>query len=133
MDSGKTKKRKKKSFEIRFCEELVKECPRFAAALDCLGTEYTRCGFYEEGLRVDERLVSLKPEEPFVWYNLGCSYSLLGRLEESLEALRKAVDLGYADFRHMFRDEDLANVRATEEFKALMRRIRDERTARRNA
>lgn len=106
------KKPRKKDLEIRFYEDIVKQRPRFFEALSSLGDAYTRKGFYKQGLEVDKRLVTLKPQDPVVHYNLACSLSLVGDIDESLKALKKAVLLGYDDFSYMAKDPDLENVRA---------------------
>ncbi|UCC94701.1 MAG: hypothetical protein JSW40_07780 [Candidatus Omnitrophota bacterium] len=118
------KKKKKKSFEIRFYEDLTKGNPRFIQALWCLGDAYTRDGFYEEGLEVDRKLVRLKPEDPVVHYNLACSLSLVGHIGQALEALKRAVLLGYSDFSYILKDPDLESVRNHPHFKGFFARIK---------
>lgn len=111
---------KKKSLEIRFYEDIVKQRPQFLEALISLGDAYTRGGFYEEGLEVDRRLSVLKPQDPVIHYNLACSLSLVGDTDESLKALRTAFLLGYDDLTYMQKDPDLDNVRAHPEFNAFL-------------
>jgi len=103
-------------FEIAFYERLLTDKPDFLDALVSLGSAYTRKGLYDKGLSIDLRLVHLKPEEPLAWYNLACSYSLLKRLAESLEALSQAFRYGYDDLQHLQRDPDLHHVRQTKAF-----------------
>ena len=114
---------RKKKFEIKFYEELVRIKPDFVEALSCLGDAYTREGFIEEGLKVDLRLCQLKPLDPVVQYNLACSYSLLGMVDEALVVLKKAILLGYDDFQFMSKDKDLNNLRKDERFKLLFDKI----------
>ncbi len=104
-------KRRKKDFEIKFYERLLSKNPNFFHALATLGDAYTRKGFYQEGLEVDRKLVSLKPEDPIVHYNFACSLSLLGEIEEAFKELKKAVLLGYDDFSYIVKDPDLENSR----------------------
>ena len=96
------------------------------AALFELGTVLTRLGRFEEGLEVDHRLVSIQPEEPILRYNLACSLALVGRKDESLDELSRAIDLGYDDLAHMMRDRDLETIRGSERFVDLARRIRED-------
>ena len=122
----KTRKRKirRKSFEIRFYEQLVSSEPNFIEALSCLGDAYTRGGLFNEGLQVDLRLIQLKPNDPIVYYNLACSYSLLDERDQAFEALKKAILLGYDDFSYLFKDKDLENLRRDVRFERLMSKIR---------
>jgi len=117
------KKIKKKDFEIRFYEGILKERPNFINVLISLGDIYTRKGFYEEGLAVDRKLANLKPEDPIVHYNLACSLSLLGEAKKSLEELKKAVLLGYNELAYVMKDSDLENVRKMPEFKKFFSKL----------
>ena len=98
-------------FELAFYEKLLGAYPDFIDVLIPLGDAYTRRGLHDKGLEIDLRLTRLRAHDPLIWYNLACSYSLLARVDEALDALRRAVELGYADFEHLRRDPDLANLR----------------------
>ena len=114
--SNATKSGKKKSFEIKFYENITIERPDFVGALIPLADAYTKAGFYEEGLVVDKKLSRLKPQDSIVNYNLACSFSLTGKSKEAFAALKKAIVLGYNDFKYILRDSDLANLRKLPEF-----------------
>jgi tetratricopeptide (TPR) repeat protein len=107
-------------FEISFYEQLLKKSPDFTNALIALGDAYTRSGRYEEGLKIDQRLVELMPDDPTVYYNLACSYSLLKMAEPSLSALKKAIHLGYHDFVFIEKDPDLQFIREDPRYKELL-------------
>lgn len=99
----------------------VERHPDNVAVLAELGHVYTRLGRYEEGLAVDRRLVDFAPEDPTVRYNLACSQSLLGRVDEALETLACALELGYDDMDFMRADEDLLKLRDDPRFEELVR------------
>lgn len=107
-------------FEISFFERLLEKNPNFVHALAALGDNYTKTGRYKDGLKIDQRLVKLKPVDSFVYYNLACSYSLLKMTEPCLKALRKAIVLGYRDFAFMQKDPDLEFIRKSLRFKQLL-------------
>ncbi len=115
--SKSSKQKKDLDFEISFYENILKRTPEFSEALIALGDAYTKKGFYVKGLEVDKKLSILKPEDPIIFYNLACSFSLLRDIEKSLDALQKAVLLGYDDFVYMQKDTDLDNVRSDVRFK----------------
>ena len=102
------KRKPKRTFEIRFYEQLVSKEPNFIEALSCLGDAYTKGGLFREGLEVDLRLTKLKPNDPIIYYNLACSYSLLGEVDGAFESLKKAILLGYDDFSYLFKDRDFS-------------------------
>jgi tetratricopeptide (TPR) repeat protein len=99
-------------FEIEFYEAVLQRAPNSVDVLMALSNNYTRRGLFEQGLGIDLRLCELRANDPIVHYNLACSYSLLGRSGEALEALAQAVRLGYSDFAFMQEDPDLEGVRS---------------------
>lgn len=109
--------------EMGFLEGLRKRNPHDDKVLKALGNLYTQGGRYEEGLEVDELLAKLCPDESEVWYNLGCSYALAGRTEQSFDSLCKAVDLGYRDADWMKEDKDLTSLHTDPRFNNLLLRI----------
>ena|SRR3989338_11653996 len=114
---------KKKDFEIFFYENILKERPEFVNALISLGDAYTRRGFYQEGLAVDQKLADLRPDDPVIHYNLACSLSLVGNSKEALKELKKAILLGYDDFSYILEDADLKNVRELAEFEIFFHKL----------
>jgi len=108
------------AFEIAFYEQLLQEHPDFPEALMALGEAYTRQGWFEKGLAVDQKLTQLRAHDPVVWYNLACSHSLLNRLDEAMDALRQALALGYDDFTFLSRDPDLATLRRSPQFRRFL-------------
>jgi len=103
-------------FEIDFFEGIVERSPDYEEPLMALGHAYTRSGDYRKGLNVDQRLVQLRPQDPVAHYNLACSLSLLGDLEEAFDALERAIDVGYTDYSFMLGDPDLGNLRKDPRF-----------------
>jgi tetratricopeptide (TPR) repeat protein len=111
-------------FEIQFFEGVTKRDPDFIDALQILGDAYTKTGQWEKGLHVDKRLARLCPDNPLVFYNLACSYSLMSHLDEAFAALNKAVRLGYCDTKWLTDDPDLENLRKDSRFEAFKRELR---------
>jgi len=110
-------------WEISFYEDILKRHPSHVDALKALGNLYTSNEMYSQGLRIDQRLVSLRKDDPIVHYNLGCSYSLLRRADEAFRALQAAIELGYGDLRHMEGDDDLDNIRTDPRYAELIARV----------
>jgi tetratricopeptide (TPR) repeat protein len=106
-------------FEISFYESLLQKDPNFIDALIPLAENYTRVGRYEDGLKIDLKLAELLPNEPTIHYNLACSYSLLNKITQAAEALKKALTLGYKDFEHIQEDPDLSNLRAQPDYQEI--------------
>jgi len=108
-------------FEIEFFGAVLERNPDYVDALRVLGNNLTLKGRYAQGLQIDKRLVQLRPSDPLAHYNLACSYALLKRPEQALKTLRRAVELGYRDFRYMREDRDLESIRHDPRFRALVR------------
>ena|SRR5664279_2586962 len=97
--------------KISFLEGLIRRDERYVEALQILGDHYTQRGRLEDGLKVDQRLSQLQPQSPIVFYNLACSHSLTGELDQAASALEKALALGYRDFTWLAKDPDLRPLR----------------------
>jgi len=130
---GKSSRRKKmtvaevRDLDVRidFMEGLVRRDPGYVDALQLLGDHYTQRGRYTEGLVVDEQLSRLEPTNPLVFYNLACSYSLTDRFEYAIDALEKALHLGYSDFKWLAKDPDLRKLRKHPLYQRVAERIRE--------
>ena len=107
-------------FEIAFYEKLLRAYPNFVDALIPLGNAYTRRGLHEKGLAVDVHLTQLRQDDPLSWYNLACSYSLLNRIDESLDAMKQAMKRGYTDLHYLQNDADLINLRQSRQFRQFL-------------
>ncbi|MCX6995714.1 MAG: hypothetical protein NTV49_01180 [Kiritimatiellaeota bacterium] len=112
-----------KRVEMQFLERVRTRCPSYRLVKEALGELYTQTGRFEEGLEVDLALTSEHPHDPHVWYNLGCSFALVGRKDEAFDALQRAVGLGYRDFDWMRKDSNLELLRSDARFRSLLRQF----------
>jgi len=73
---------------------------------------------------VDEYMLaySVKPEANTL-YNLTCAYSLENDLSAAVFYLQKAVDAGFSDTEALKTDADLAGLRGTKEFSAILKSL----------
>jgi tetratricopeptide (TPR) repeat protein len=108
-------------FELEFFGAVLARHPDYVDALRVLGNLLTTKGRFADGLQIDKRLVQLRPTDALAHYNLACSFALLKRLDQALKTLRRAVELGYRDFRYMREDPDLDSIRHDPRFRQLLR------------
>jgi predicted esterase len=91
----------------------------FYFANEVMGT-----GDYRRAIPALEVALEARPDSPFVEYNLACARARSGDKAGALAALAAAVDHGLAQPLQMESDADLASLRGTTEFAALVARVR---------
>jgi hypothetical protein len=119
------KKRPKKSNAA--CVEIVNKATQLLPKHDFAGASF----YFAEGLACNDQnwiahlglaIAELRREND---YNRACAYSHVGQQDKALQALSRAVDLGWADPKGMVDDPDLRPLRELPEFKALVDRAWD--------
>lgn len=108
-------------FELDFFNAVLERAPDYVDVLRMMSKLLTLKGRYAEGLQIDRKLVQLCDGDPLAHYNLACRYARLKRPDQCLKILRKAVELGYRDFRFMREDKDLDSVRQDPRFRQLIK------------
>ena len=108
------------SFEISFCESILRRDPDDLPTMEWLAERLTRAGRLEEGLDLDRRIVRANPENAVGHYNLACSLALTKRSQEAISVLRTAMEKGYREFNWLMEDPDLLSLHDLPEFSALI-------------
>ena len=109
----------------RFCTALevhLKQVPEDARARILLGGTCAELGREQDALRELNLAVTLRANEASILYNAACTYCLLKRAPEAMDALRKAWEAGSKDAVWTRRDPDLTLLHGDPEFE---RRIRN--------
>jgi len=99
--------RSQAEFEVEFYESILANHPAYPEVLSILGQLLTNLGNHQRALAIDRMHAQIRPTQPVVLYNLACSQSLCGQLEEALDTLKVAVAHGYDDLEHLGADPDL--------------------------
>jgi tetratricopeptide (TPR) repeat protein len=110
-------------FELDFIGRLLERDPLYTDALRVHGNNLSAKGQYTRALQIDRRLVRLLPDRPVPWYNLACSYAVLGMVDPAFAALQRALELGYRHVEHLRRDPDLKSLRHDPRFARLLRKL----------
>jgi tetratricopeptide (TPR) repeat protein len=110
-------------FEIEFMGRVLDRDPYMVEALRAQANNLAAKGQYARALQLDRRLVGLIPENAIAWYNLACSYTVLGMIDPAFAALQRSLELGYRLIHRMRRDPDLKTLRRDPRFARLLRRF----------
>ncbi|WP_337175884.1 hypothetical protein [Paludisphaera sp.] len=112
-----------RDFEIEFIGGILERDPFLVEAIRVHAGNLAAKGFYSRALQLDRRLVRLIPEDCIAWYNLACSYAMLGMLDPAFSSLQRALELGYHCQERLRRDPDLGPLRDDPRFLRLIRRF----------
>jgi YD repeat-containing protein len=69
--------------------------------------------------------IALLPADAVWRYNLACALALQGQRNEGLDALAKAIELGFQDADQMSRDDDLISLKTSPRYAELIQLVRD--------
>jgi len=108
-------------FEVKIYRKALELDPENIDVLVSLGDTFAKRKMLQDGLEIDKRLVRICPNEPTFYYNLACSHSLLGQIDEAFGALERSIQLGYKNFDHLMKDSDLENLRRDIRFQRILK------------
>jgi adenylate cyclase len=69
------------------------------------------------------RALEADKDEPAIIYNVACTYSLLGEIDEAIGLLSRSIDQGYGHRAWLEHDSDLAPLRSDPRFQQLLERM----------
>lgn len=104
-------KRKTKNFFVDNLNDFTSKFDR-ATRLHYQGKYNESIKLYLEGYEESNR--------PEYLYNASCGYARLGDLDNAFKYLKKALDEGYSDKRHIESDLDMDNLRSDSRYKLLL-------------
>ena len=82
-------------------------------------------GQVERADRWLRRALEIDPNDSIVLYNVACNYATLGKVEESLDHLERAIEHGTASPGWMSNDKDLENLHGHPRYEALLGKVSD--------
>ena len=111
-----------KNIRIRLIDSLerhLRESPEDARARILLAAEYATDGRAEDAGREASLAMTLRPNDSMVLYNAACTFSMLNRKADAMDAMSKTWRAGYRDADWVRRDPDLAILHGEPEFEKL--------------
>ena len=112
-----------RDLEIEFLERVLARDPYFVEAIRVQGNNLAAKGQYARALQLDRRLVRLVPDDAIAWYNLACTYAVLGMIDPAFSALQRSLEVGYRFVERLRQDPDLKTLRRDPRFLRLLRRF----------
>jgi non-specific serine/threonine protein kinase len=100
-------------------ESHLREVPDDARARMQLAITFASLDRADDAMREANLATVLRPNEPTVLYNAACTFCMLARKTDALQALKKAWDAGFKDAVWARRDPDLAILHGEPEFERL--------------
>jgi tetratricopeptide (TPR) repeat protein len=104
---------------IAALEQHLRKVPEDARARILLSGFFAALNRLEDAVREANFAIALRPNEASVLYNAACTFSLMKKKPEALEALRKAWTAGWTDPNWVRNDPDLALLHDDPEFDRL--------------
>ena len=117
-------------FELGMYELGRELYPRNRRVLDGLVSTYSAAGRHEDALRMAGELIRSEPENARYHYNYACGLCCLERLEEAMESLQRAVELGFSDYEYLTKDPDLEPLRSLPAFREFQKKALVQRSQR---
>ena len=75
---------------------------------------------YSKALDCVEKTIESDPTYGMAWYNKACFLSLLNQVPESIEALKRSIEIDVKNARKAVKDKDFVNVRVEEGFRRII-------------
>ena len=75
---------------------------------------------YAKALDCTEKALDSDPTYGMAWYNKACYLSMLNQVSESIDALKRSIEIDVKNARKAVKDKDFVNVRAEEGFKNII-------------
>jgi serine/threonine protein kinase/Tfp pilus assembly protein PilF len=104
---------------IRLMQARLELNPDDARACNLLAGAFSIVGETAAALDYAARSLEIDPEDPMLLYNVACTYSNLGKLDDALSCLERAVDKGFGHKEWIEHDPDLNAIRDNPRFKAI--------------
>lgn len=105
-------------------KENLEAHPEAPPAISMMITVHMHKKEYEQILSLYDRWEKIDAKNPMVYYNKACTLAKMGKKEEALTTLEKAVETGYRDYKWMEKDGDMSTLRDEERYKALVKKLK---------
>ncbi len=105
---------------VQIVEERLELNPDDTRALVFGAGSLGALGEFDRAAEMANQALAIDPDEPALLYNVACTFSQIGKLDDAIEALERAVDKGMGHKEWIENDPDLAPLRGTPRYEAIL-------------
>jgi len=91
-----------------------------AEAWNLKGLIYYQQKNYDKALDSVEKAIDSNPTDGMSWYNKACYHSLLNHIPESIESLKRSIEIDVKNAKKAVRDKDFENIRTDEGYRRIV-------------
>lgn len=84
------------------------------------GNAYRMINHYDRAIKDYKKAIELRPGYPISYYNLSCVYSLQENSPEACRLLKKSIDKGFTNWRHIMSNSCFDKIRNSPCYKEIM-------------
>lgn len=84
------------------------------------GLAYYRMNNLDKAVECCEKSIDINHNDGMSWYNLSCYLVLGGRVDDGMEALKRAIEIDISYAKRAVRDKDFDNAKAEEGFRRII-------------
>lgn len=84
------------------------------------GLAYYRMNNLQKAIECCEKAIDINHNDGMSWYNLSCYLVLDGRVDDGMEALKRAIEIDISYAKRAVRDRDFENAKAEEGFRRII-------------
>jgi tetratricopeptide (TPR) repeat protein len=104
------------SFAISSYDMALNIDPDNHEAWNLKGLAYYKMNSYTKAIECCTKALDSNPSDGLVWYNYACYLTLDGKIDNGMEALKRAIEIDISHAKKAVRDKDFENARAEEGF-----------------
>jgi tetratricopeptide (TPR) repeat protein len=91
-----------------------------AEAWNLKGLAYYKMRNYADAIIACDKAVDINPNDAMSWYNKACYLTLIGKVDDGMEALKRSIEIDISNAKRAVRDRDFDNARAEEGFQRII-------------
>ena len=104
------------SFAVSSYDMALNIDPDNHEAWNLKGLAYYKMNNYTKAIECCTKALDSNPSDGLVWYNYACYLTLDGKIDNGMEALKRAIEIDISHAKKAVRDKDFENARAEEGF-----------------